>query len=144
MLLLQCGRGTISHRPTSSSIIGIFLNLVVATYESEMMKVWFETNNSTMKKICIPHPHMFALFFGYGLILLKFQQEIVIFYTEILTGKVVLWCFFSSETSEKIHNSTFQVKISVQNVIFSNEKEKKPKYYTYFSIEFGKIYLHLV
>ena len=23
----------------------------------------------------------------------------VIFYTEILTGKVVLWCFFSSETS---------------------------------------------
>ena len=39
--------------------------------------------------------------------------KIVIFYTEILTGKVVLWCFFSSETSEKIHNSTFQVKISV-------------------------------
>ena len=38
---------------------------------------------------------------------------IVIFYTEILTRKVVLWCFFSSETSEKIHNSTFQVKISV-------------------------------
>ena len=40
-------------------------------------------------------------------------MEIVIFYTEILTGKVVLWCFFMSETSEKIHNSTFQVKISV-------------------------------
>ena len=60
MLLLQCGRGTISHRPTSSSsIIGIFLNLVVATYESEMMKVWFET----MKKICIPHPHMFCIIF---------------------------------------------------------------------------------
>ena len=39
--------------------------------------------------------------------------ERVIFYTEILTGKAVLWCFFSSETSEKIHNSTFQVKISV-------------------------------
>ena len=38
-------------------------------------------------------------------------KKIVIFYTEILTGKVVLWCFFSSETSEKIHNSTFQVKI---------------------------------
>ena len=63
MLLLQCGRGTISHRPTSSSIIGIFLNLVVATYESEMMKVWFETN-STMKKISIPHPHtMFRIIF---------------------------------------------------------------------------------
>ena len=27
--------------------------------------------------------------------------------------KSFLWCFFSSETSEKIHNSTFQVKISV-------------------------------
>ena len=39
--------------------------------------------------------------------------EIVIFYTEILTGKVVLWCFFTSETSEKIHNSTFLVNISV-------------------------------
>ena len=42
-----------------------------------------------------------------------FYTKIVIFYTEILTGKVVLWCFFSSETNEKIHNSTFQVKISV-------------------------------
>ena len=39
--------------------------------------------------------------------------EIVIFYTEILTGKVVLWCFFTSETSEKIHKSTFEGKISV-------------------------------
>ena len=66
------------------------------------------------------------------------NKEIVIFYTEILTEKVVLWCFFSSEMSEIIHNSTFQVKISVQNVIFSNEMEKKPRYYTYFSIEFGK------
>ena len=52
------------------------------------------------------------------------EREIVIFYTEILTGKVVLWCFFPSETSEKIHNSTFLVKISVLNVIFSNEMEK--------------------
>ena len=34
---------------------------------------------------------------------------IVIFYTE-MRRKVVLWCFFGSETSEKIHNSTFQVK----------------------------------
>ena len=42
-----------------------------------------------------------------------FREERVIFYTEILIGKVVLWCFFTSETSEKIHNSTFQVKISV-------------------------------
>ena len=41
------------------------------------------------------------------------EKRIVIFYTEILTEKVALWCFFSSETSEKIHNSTFQVKISV-------------------------------
>ena len=36
----------------------------------------------------------------------------------------VLWCFFTSETSEKTHNSTFQVKISMKNVIFSNEMEK--------------------
>ena len=41
------------------------------------------------------------------------STEIVIFYTEILTRKVVLWYFFMSETSEKIRNSTFQVKISV-------------------------------
>ena len=41
---------------------------------------------------------------------LFFLLKIVIFYTEILTRKVVLWCFFMSETSEKIHNSTFQVK----------------------------------
>jgi len=40
-------------------------------------------------------------------------KEIVIFYIEILTGKVVLWCFFTSETSEKIHKSTFEGKISV-------------------------------
>ena len=39
--------------------------------------------------------------------------KIVIFYTEILTIKVVLWSFFMNETSEKSHNSTFQVKISV-------------------------------
>ena len=41
------------------------------------------------------------------------RAEIVIFYNDILTGKVVLWCFFWSEKSEKVHNSTFQVKISV-------------------------------
>ena len=52
------------------------------------------------------------------------NAKIVIFYTEILTGKVVLWCFFMSETSVKIHNSTFLVKISVQNVIFSKQMEK--------------------
>ena len=68
-------------------------------------------------------------------------QKLVIFYTEILMRKVVLWSFFMSETSEKVHNSTFQVKISVQNVIFSNEMEKYPRYNTHFSIEFGKKYL---
>ena len=40
--------------------------------------------------------------------------DILIFYTESLIGKVVLWCFFSGKTSEKIHNSTFQ--ISSQNL----------------------------
>ena len=44
---------------------------------------------------------------------IHFWSTIVIFYTEILSEKVVLWCFFWSETSEKIHNSTFQAKISV-------------------------------
>ena len=47
-------------------------------------------------------------------------------------------------TSEKIRNSTFQVKMSVEKVIFSNEMEKKPKYYTYFSIEFGKVHMAFV
>ena len=58
-----------------------------------------------------------SLTFMYTLRRLKYFHHhcvgIVIFYTEILTGKVVLWCFFTSETSEKIHNSTFLVKISV-------------------------------
>ena len=39
--------------------------------------------------------------------------QIVIFYTEILKRKVVLWSFFTSETSEESHNSTFWIKISV-------------------------------
>ena len=43
-----------------------------------------------------------------------FKSWIVDFYTR----------FFMSETSEKIHNSTFRVKISVLTVIFSNEMEK--------------------
>ena len=51
----------------------------------------------------------------------EMKTAIAIVYTEILMRKVVLWCIF---TSEKIHNSTFRVKISVQNVIFSNEMEK--------------------
>ena len=41
------------------------------------------------------------------------DEEITIFYTEILTRIVVLWPSFSSETSEKNRKSTFQVKISV-------------------------------
>ena len=60
---------------------------------------------------------------------IKTNKLFPVFFTEILTGKVVLWCFFSR--SEKIHNSTFQVKISVKNVIFSNEMDKKPRYSTY-------------
>ena len=39
-----------------------------------------------------------------------FFRKLVIFYTEIFTRKVYLWCFFMSE---KIHNSTFLVKMSV-------------------------------
>ena len=44
-------------------------------------------------------------------IVLLNRKTIVIFYTEILALKVVLWCFFMSETSAKIQNSSFQVKI---------------------------------
>ena len=40
-----------------------------------------------------------------------YSYILLIFYTEILMRKVVLWCYFTSETSKKIHNSTFQVKI---------------------------------
>ena len=46
-------------------------------------------------------------------VLATLRSKIVIFYTEILTGEVVLWCFSPSEMSEKIHNSTFKDKISV-------------------------------
>ena len=41
-----------------------------------------------------------------------FTDQVIYFF--ILMTEVVLWYFFTSETSEKIHNySTFQVKISV-------------------------------
>ena len=54
----------------------------------------------------------------YILVMDSVLLEIVILYTKILPGKVVLWCFFSSKMSEKIHNSTFHVKIiSVDNVL---------------------------
>ena len=47
--------------------------------------------------------------------------EIVIFYTEILTGKVVLWCFFTSETSEKIYIQqiyTYAVELSQVIILY--------------------------
>ena len=34
------------------------------------------------------------------------KQNNSYFYTEILTRKVVLWCFFTSETSEKIESKS--------------------------------------
>ena len=37
------------------------------------------------------------------------RWNIVIFYSEILTGKVVLWCFFSSDFREKIHMFCIQI-----------------------------------
>ena len=43
--------------------------------------------------------------------------------------------------SEKIHNSTFKVKIlasSIEPSFFKLDAEKEPRYYTYFSIEFEK------
>ena len=51
-----------------------------------------------------------------------------------------LWSLHMSEASEKSHNSTFRVKISVYNVIFSNYRWKSYQDITptYFSLEFGK------
>ena len=54
-----------------------------------------------------------------------------------MTGKVILWRFVLNEASEIIHKSTCHDKILVKNVIFSNE----PRYASYFSIEFMKIYV---
>ena len=54
----------------------------------------------------------------------------LIFYTENLRRKVALWCFFMNEMSEKNHNSTFQIKISVNYIIFSDEMDKWPRYDT--------------
>ena len=45
------------------------------------------------------------------------RQKIVIFYAEILTKKVVLGCFFTSETSEIIQNSNFQMGWKSNQVI---------------------------
>ena len=58
----------------------------------------------------------------------KLQKEyylVTIFYTEILMRKVDLTSFFPSETSEKVHKPTFQVKISVQNTLFLHECKRK-------------------
>ena len=49
-----------------------------------------------------------------------------------------------SSTSRVRSSSKFDIfgfdPTLVQNIIFSNEMEKKPRYHTYFSIQFGKIY----
>ena len=41
------------------------------------------------------------------------KKEIVIFYTEILTGKLFCGVFLQVKRVKKIHNSTFLVKITV-------------------------------
>ena len=47
------------------------------------------------------------------------DDEIVIFYTENLTGKVVLWCFFSSETSRKNPQFNFSSQnLSIERKFF--------------------------
>ena len=52
----------------------------------------------------------------------------------------VLWFVFMSETREKIHNISFQVKISGWNVILSFDIYWVTKIYNaYFSKEYGKI-----
>ena len=65
---------------------------------------------------------------GKSMFFSNIRLQIAIFYTDILTRKVVLWSFFMSEMSEKSHNyeiNFLRVKIStVQKLVFSNEMEK--------------------
>ena len=97
----------------SQSCINISLVYVLVSIKEEKYVIWYlliPANNDKKNE-------KFLYRFGAFWFLSKqnrwlYREEIVIFYTEILTGKVVLWWFFSSETSEKIHNSTFKVKIS--------------------------------
>ena len=42
-----------------------------------------------------------------GYLISDVRKYVVIFYAEILTKKVVLECFFTSKSSEIIHNSIF-------------------------------------
>ena len=75
--------------------------------------------------------NLFQYFFA------KILWKIVVFYTD--ERKVFCDCVFSLVWNEwKTHKSTFQVKISVLNIIFSNEMEKQLRYDPYFSIELGK------
>ena len=50
-----------------------------------------------------------------------------------------MFCGLFSQTSEKIHNSTFRVKISVLNIIFFKWDGKVINNNTYFSKDLGKI-----
>ena len=80
------------------------LELYGAMFKNQRSNSWCEASEEALQ-----HPGGAGHFSPLNTV----AGSIVIFYTEILAGKVILWCFFSSETSEKIHNSTFQVKISV-------------------------------
>ena len=64
----------------------------------------------------------------------QYNLEIVIFYTEILTGKVVLWCFFSSKTTQ-FFKSKSQYRTQFFQMRWKRNQNITP---TYFSIEFGK------
>ena len=61
----------------------------------------------TKLALCFPRPYVKNKSHHNDMRHKYYLVAIVIFYTEILSGKVVLLCFFSSEMSEKIHNSTF-------------------------------------
>ena len=49
---------------------------------------------------------------------LKAVEVLVIFYTEILMRKVVLWCFFMSEMSEKSTIQLFESKSQYRTYFF--------------------------
>ena len=101
---------------------GSSLDSSLLLYSKQICKDYFIIVHMATTATHITSDHIESFFFQIHLSVKK--EEVIIFYTDILTGKVVLWCFFTSETSEKIQNSTFLVKISVQNVIFSSEMEK--------------------
>ena len=115
VLVVQCGLIYFSftqcmfYRFHKHSLSAIFINKCMTIKETQL-----EFSISIMQKNSILNRN-----FDFTSLKIKISHHSVDSYF-----LVVLWYFFTSEMSEKIHNLTFQVKISVQNAIFPNEMEK--------------------